>query len=177
MYDYSVRSAFDELGYENNHWHVGSFLINLINYSSTKVCIVCCFFPSIFITIFTSVTLLHCATVTTLPQTHHHAWGKRSRFYMLGRLPKLKKSSFWCQLEYDYPDVIWTLSLLYYEHCPKSFHMLVHPGNSRVGNSYELFLGPLAALGSKVNPPLHLEIGQNVWLTTFQLYMEKYQQW
>ena len=50
-------------------------------------------FFSIFITIFTSVTLLHCATVT-LPQTHHHAWGKRSRFYMLGRLPKLKKSSF-----------------------------------------------------------------------------------
>ena len=100
-----------------------------------------------------------------------------SRFYMLGRLPRLKKSCFWCQLQYDYPDVIWTLSLLYYEHCPKSFHILVHPRNSRVGNSYELFLGPLAALGSKVTPPLHLEIGQNVWLYIFQLYMEKYQQW
>ena len=134
-------------------------------------------FFSIFITIYTFFTLLYCAAVTTLPQTHHHAWGTHCRFYILGRLPKLKKSSFWCHLQYDYPDVIWTLSLLYYEHCPKSFHMLVHPGNSRVGNSYELFLGPLAALGSKLTPPLRLEIGQNVWRNTFRLYMEKYQQW
>ena len=77
----------------------------------------------------------------------------------------------------DYPDVIWTLSLLYYEHCSKSFHILDHARNLRVCIAHELFLGPLGALGSKVAPPLRLENGQNVWLNTFRLYMEKYQQW